>query len=540
MLSLQDAAVRDWLASDYAIRGILVEVSVRPYGSPQDIVRYMSSFGYTTKYFDTPPNTEYEPIINGGIRFTEKLDLIGEPSLSGGDIEINNPNGEYDDWLLDTWTNRRINVFYGDINWPREDFILIFSGVVANIDSRSRTSINLQIRDKLQRLNTPISELKYADVAPYPDSSNQSPIHDPLDPLDSTPDIYLPVLLGEAHNITPVLIDSGNLVYSINYGPTKGIIEVRDNGVPISEDSYQFNPSKGTIKILYPPAGTITISAKGDNVSQPWDSFATGVSYRHTVGQLIRRLVTGYGKTEVNSTTGQPTTTPSIDRFTDADIDITNFTQFEASHLQPVGFYSVARENLLTIAQLLASSVGAQLSMSRLGLLRLISIVFPTSTIRVIDKNSMYEKTLQIGSKTSIQGSIKLGFTKNWTIQNTLSTNLPYDHKVLFAQEYSTTIQSDAAVISNNKLTAYPSQQDTLLITQPEAYIEANRRLDMFSKIRTIYKFTGTSDLLDLNLGDQVNLVNDRFGLTEETGRGVVISLSPDWVNSKINVEVVI
>lgn len=540
MLSFQSTFVREWLVSNTAIRGILVEASVLKVGDTSDTVRYLSSFGFTTSPYDIPANTEYEAIINGGIKFTEKLDINGNPSLSGGDIEIYNPNGEYDSWLLDTWTNRPINVFFGDPSWPREDFILVFSGVLSGIDSRSRTSINLQVKDKLQRLNTPVSELKYADVAPYPDSSNNSPIHDPLDPLDTVPDVYLPVLLGEAHNITPVLIDSSNLVYCINFGKIKGIIEVRDNGVPLSEESFEVDLVKGTIKLLYPPAGTITISAKGDNVPQAWDTFQPGVSYRHTAGSLIRRLVTGYGKTEVNLSTGQPTTNPSPDRFSDSDIDITNFENFEQTHPQPVGLYSVARENLLTLAQQLAASVGAQLSMSRFGKLKLVSIVFPTGSARVIDSSSMLERSLQISSKTAIQGSIKLGFTKNWTVQNALSTNLPYEHKVLFAQDYSTTIQSDPVVISDNKLTTYPAQQDTFLITQPEAFVEANRRLDIFKKVRTIYKFTGFSDLFDLNLGDQVTLLNHRFGLTEDTGRGVVLSLSPDWVNSKITVEVIV
>lgn len=537
MLSLNSAFVRRWLASNTAIRGILVEVSVLKQGDTSDTIRYLSSFGYTTNPTDTPANTEYEAIINDGIKFSEKLDLNGNPSLSAGDIEVNNPNGEYDSWLLDTWTNRAINVYFGDPSWPRGDFILIFSGVMSGVDSRTRNSINLQIRDKLQRLNTPISELKYADVAPYPDSSNQSPIHDPLDPLDTIPDVYLPTLFGEAHNITPVLIDPANLVYCINFGSIKGVIEVRDNGVPLSEESFDLNKTKGTIKILYPPAGAITISAKGDNTPQ---SIGIGGDYRNTVASIITRLVTGYGKTEVNPSTGQPTITPSPDRFTAADIDMDNFSAFEQNNQQPVGIFSVARENLLSICQQLASSVGAQLSMSRLGKLRLVSIAIPLSATRIIDGSSMIEKTLQVGSKTTIQGSIKLGFTKNWTVQNSLSTNLPYDHKVLFAQEYSTTIQSDAQVISDNKLTAYPPQQDTLLITQPEAFAEANRRLDIFKKVRTIYKFTGTSELFNLNLGDSIVLINSRFGLTETTGVGLVISLSPDWINSKIIVEVLV
>ncbi len=546
MAILTAEEITAWLNSSSAIRGTLIEVDVRIQGDLVDSTRYLSTFSYTTGASDTPSNTCYESIVEGGLKYTEKMDIGGNASLSIGDVELKNINGEFDSWLNDTWMNRPIRAYVGDIRWPRDSFFLVFDGVVADIDSRGRDTINIKIRDKLQRLNTPLSELKYSDVAPYPDASNVTPYTDPTDPNDIVPELFLPSSFGEQHNITPILIDTGNLTYIANYGPIQGIGEVRDNGVPLipASNSYTVDVNKGTFTMLYQPFGLITCSVQGDNVPQSWDTFVPGVTYRQTAGSLIRRIVTGYGKCVPDPITGVPTTTPSPERFTEDDIDIDNFEEFEATHPQPVGVYSASRENMLTICQQLAASVGAQISMSRVGKLRLTKLSSPPlgdPTI-ITEDDDMVINTLSIVRRTEVQGSVKLAFTKNWTIQQGLQTNIPYDHKKRFAEDYSTVIKADADTINKYKLTGYPAQQETLLNSQPEAYDEALRRLNIVKDPHYIYKFTGFPWLLDLRLGDTVQIVSDRFALSGElgVGLGTVISLQPDWNTCNVEVEVFI
>lgn len=535
----------DWLNDPSAIRGTLIEVDPIVAGTPT--TRYLSTINYTTSPADSPANIYYDSIVIGGLKYTEKLNYGPSTSagLSVGDIELSNPNGEITSWLDDIWTNRRIKVYIGDPRWPRDSFVVIFDGVVAGIDTRNRGSINIKIRDKLQRLNTPIFELKYSDVAPYPDSSNVTPYTDPTDPVDIVPEVFLPVIFGEVHNITPIMIDTGNLVYMVNYGNTKGIIEVRDNGVPLEANAWTFDSTKGTIKMLFQPSGTLTCSVQGDNVSQSWDTFASGITYRQTAGSIIRRMVTGYGKTIPDPVTGTPTAIPSPDRFIDGtDIDSANFSAFEASNQQPIGFFSVSRENLLSSCQDIANSIGAQIYMSRQGKLRIIKIVSPPiGTPRIIDELAdMMAGSLQISDRTTIVGSVKLGFTKNWTVETSLLTNIPYDHKQLFAEEYSTVIKADYNTINANNFTTYPPQENTYQITQPGAYAEADRRLSLFKIPHSVYSFTGFAPLFDLQLGDTVQILSNVYKMDGSAGIGLgtVVSLQPDWTNGKIQVGVFI
>ena len=119
---ISDNDYQNWLSSG-GLRVALVEVDT-------DIPRLLSTVPYTTLPTDTPANRVYLPCVAGGFAFSEQLSLDGTPSISVGDIEIYNEEGDLDDWLLDVWTNRAVRVYIGDVSWARSDFRLEFSGVV--------------------------------------------------------------------------------------------------------------------------------------------------------------------------------------------------------------------------------------------------------------------------------------------------------------------------------------------------------------------------------------------------------------------------
>lgn len=489
---MTDEEYAAWLANPSSIRLVLIEVEVNVDGS--ETTRYLSTGGYVTGASDTPANTAYLPIVSTGIRFSEQISLTNGANLSAGDIEINNLAGERDAWLEDIWVNRTIRAYIGDPRWVRSDFRLIFNGIVSDIGSKSRDTLSLMLRDKMQRLNTPLSDVKLGGT-----STNK--------------DVLLPLLFGECHNITPLLSNPATLEYQIHNGPVESIFEVRDNGKPITVTTHNLT---GKFELLSTPAGVVTVSAQGDKPS----------TYSNTISKLVQRIVTGYGK--------------ASDQFTTDDLDLTNLDAFDTAHQQPVGIYSDGRENVINICQQLAVSVGAQLVMTRAGKLRLIQISLPPSgTPRVITASQMFAKTLQPISRTAVVSAVKLGFVKNWTVQPSLLTSIPPLHKEMFATEWWTATASDSGVQTAYKLNIDPVQQDTMLLCRVDAEPEALRQLDIFKVPRTIYRFDGTSDLMTLELGDAVNLIHPRFNLT--TGAdGIVVGLTPDWMTGHVTVEVLI
>lgn len=486
----------DWLKLDSAVRVILVETTVVVNGVVQAM--YLTNRHYVTRSMDVPANTEYESVLTGGIKITEKLGLDSTQTISFGDIELYNIDGSLDHWLDYIWKNRPIKVYIGDAIWMRSKFEKIFDGVISDIGSSSRDRLNIKLRDKLERLNNPIHE-------------------DKLGGTTAEKDRLLPLCFGEVHNITPLLVDAPNHVYKVHNGEIKDITEVRDNGIPVTVTKTNSN---GTFTMKRAPLGTVTCSVQGDAPS--------GIYYSD-VTSLVKRLATQYGK--------------AADRFVDDEIDHPNFDSFQAINSQAIGTYISDRSNVLSVCQEAAQSIGAQLCVSRGGKLQLkrIDLDFsnPESDIREIGMEHMYAKKISIVNRTEVIAADKVGFAKNWTVQSDLQTAIVEEHKSLYALEWLTETKK-----LNNVATAYnidtePEQRNTMLISRSDAFAECTRRLDILSQPRHVFRFDGVPELITLTLGQRVRLFHTRFGL--ESGKyGVVVSLSPDWVTGRVQVEVMV
>jgi hypothetical protein len=434
-MALSTLQFQEWLEDPAAVRCMLVETSANISGTETQI--YLSNRNYVTSPTSTPANTTYLPVLKTSVRFTETLDLDGAGSLSYGDISIDNSTGEYDSWLQAAWQGRAINIYVGDPKFVRDDFTLIFSGIVADVGSSDRDSINLQLRDFLETLNSPITETlvgnyfkgNFVSLATY-DNPNREQVR--------------PLIFGEVFNITPVLIDPTELEYMVHSGPIERIIEIRDNGVPLMlTTGYTQNLALGTFKLLQSPAGAVTCSVQGDK----------NTTYNTTVAQIIKHIVKNYGTPAVSGTV------------TDANIDLTNFSNFDTAHPQAVGVYITGKDNLLSVCQQLTASLGAQLVANRLGKLQLLKATVPVSGGTAITDQDIIQDSLQVSQKPEIVTTYKLGYCKNWTPQPGLLTGVPAAHKDLLGGEWLTATNTNEAATTLYKQNKLPEQKDTLLLT---------------------------------------------------------------------------
>lgn len=481
---MTDAEFLAWAAQG-GRRLVLVELAT-------DTPRYLSNIAYTTLPTDNPPNRAYSPVVALGFAFSERLSLTGGASISAGSIELHNEDGNLDPWLDEVWVNRAVSVYLGDATWPRADFKLIFSGQIDKLNSSSSSKLSIVLRDKLQRLNTPVTDLKLGGT-----TDNKERLQ--------------PVTVGECHNITPLLSDPAQHEYQWNQGASERLIEVRDNGVPVGSTPTL---SSSKFRLLATPAGTVTASVQGR------------VPYSNTVAGVVKHLAQNFG-------------TPT-ERLTSADLDAAQLAAFEAACPQPVGYYIGDRANVLAVCQDLAASVGAQCVMSREGKLRIVRLAVPGTGSPVELKPQDYEaKSLQAKERTTVVAGIKLGYCKNWTVQDKLETGIPPAHKDLFAQEWLTVTANDAGVAAAYRLYAEPEQVNTYLLTEADAQAEANRRLNLWKVQRTVYQIKGYANCLLLELGQAVTLYGDRFGL--QTGKtGTVIGLQLDWMAGRATVDVLV
>jgi len=543
-----------WLEDPTSIRAVFVVANVL-YDSSGLGTSYVSSKLYfsTDGLITSDGTIAFTPNIAGDITTTESLSPDGSIAMSFGGVKIHNVNGELDAYLdakSYVFVNQNISVYYGDPTWsvPSADLNstsptvlkLIFNGIIGDVISTERSILDITIRDKMERLNVPVTEAKFGTAVGT--WTNSAAVADTIKPL----------VFGEVFNMSPVLMDpnSGGGKYMVHDGIIEDIVEIRDNGVPIYRSNGAYTGatvdiSTGTFILKNPPAGAITASVQGsrNSIDPVTGSLLTGTTavsqYTNAVAGLVALIVTQYGKTGL--------------KLTAADLDLDNI--FDAGNLAPAGVVVTDTTNVLVVCQLLASSIGAQIFFTREGKLQLLkygvgvtniqdpSITLGYSTATTIDETDMHYDSMCISSKLPIQGAFKLGYCKNWTVQEALVTAIPADHKAMFANEWLTT----SATATNAMLTAYKVttdavQKDTALITNSAAVTEAARLVAFFSVPRYIYKFTGVPAMLALRIGQVANIRHYRFNLYNSgNGRsGQVVALTPNWKTATIDVEVLV
>lgn len=485
---ITDTQFAAWLADSTALRVMLFEV-----GSSAG-TRYLSNRAYIGS-----TATPYQAVVAGGLTITESISMDADASLSAGDIEVYNVGGERDAWLGDVWKNYPVQAFVGDVRWDRADFRMVFSGTIIDIGSKSRDRLNLRLANKLERLNTPVTDVKIGGNA-------------------TNPDALVPVVLGEVSNLSPVQTNPVTLEYAWGWPGSEGVIgasvpEMRTDGKP--RFAITVTPSTG--RVVFNEAvgpGQVTCSVQGVKYNG---------TYVNTIGQLVQCLATQFGKAST--------------RFTTADLDITQLAAFESAHPQPVGLALTERTNVLVAIQMLASSLGAQPVMSMTGQLRLIQFAIPTTATIDIPRSQQMDRSITIVNRTEVTASVKIGYCKNWTKQDNLQTSLPEAHKNLYAQEWLSVTSTDTAVQAAYKLDAEPTQIDTYLLRLADAQAEAIRRRDIIKVPRTTYRFEATPQQMLTELGAAVKLYSNRFGL--DIGKvGLVTSRTLDWNNLHVTMEV--
>jgi hypothetical protein len=499
-----------WLETPNIVRIALVQAQVIVSGSLT--TRYLSTHGVTVD------GVQYLPIVGGSIAIDESISTSYSASISYGDIELANVAGEYDSWIDDIWVNKSVKIYVGSLPVPNtssiiDDFELIFDGLIEDIDSKNRNQLNLKIRDKLEKLNTSISELLLGNYFQGNIVSEATTVNQYRNNLE-------PIVFGEVHNITPLLSDPTMLEYMVNLEAVEQIIEVRDNGVPVAfTTTGTITIPPGSFRLLKSPVGAVTCSVQGVKRTVNISGGTSTTVYTNTVSNTIATILKFFGQqlayTELDS------------------------VSFSALGTQAVGVYVGDRVNVLQLCQDIAKSSGLIVATSRSGQVKLVDLSIPTSATISITESDMLLNSLQISEKLDVVAGIRLGYAKNWTIQNTLQTAIPQQHKDLYGSEWLESLQTDASTKTNYSVTTEPALETSYLIDKTQADAVALKKLDLFKIPRKVYTMTCTAKFLSIQVGDPVTLTASRFGLN--SGKlGRVVSTKPNWLRGKIDIGILV
>jgi len=499
-----------WLETPDIVRVALVQVQVLVAGVLE--TKYLSTHGIIVD------SISYLPIIKGNITVDESISTNYSASISYGDIELANNSGEYDSWVDYIWINKPIKIYIGTFANPGtsavlDDFELIFDGLVADIDAKNRNSLNLKIRDKLEKLNTSLSETllgNYFQGNIVPESTFVNQYRNNLEPT----------IFGEVHNITPLLTDPSLLEYMVNFEGVEQIIEVRDNGLPVPfTTTGTINIPAGSFRLLRNPAGIVTCSVQGVKKTINIAANSVANTYTNTVSNTIATILKLYGK--------------------QLDYSELDSASFSALGSQFVGVFVPDRINVLQLCQDIAKGSGLILATTRTGKVKLVDLNIPTSASVDITDSDMLLESLQLSEKLDVIAAVRLGYAKNWTVQTNLVTAIPEEHKNLYATEWLESIQIDETSKTNYSVTTEPPLENTYLVDKTQADALALKKLNLFKTPRKIYSMTCTAKFLSVEVGTNVKITSSRFNLSAGV-YGIVVSTKPDWLRGTIELGVLI
>jgi hypothetical protein len=499
------SAWTDWLANPDASRALLVEVNC--YSGAAEVTRYLSTHGFTTEPGDTPANQWYDNRLVGSPMFSSRMSEVftGRSTVSWGELEIDNSDGDLDNWLDDNWDGREIIVKLGDPDWTYSQYGTILTGTVERLEVVNDSTLQLVVRDRQKDLDIPVQSnlLTSGERAGEP----------------------VPLCHGRVRNITPVNIDASTLTYQIHDGAVSDITAVYDNGaqLALSTDScatggYTKDLSSGKITLCSSPVGTITCDADGANPSATWLT---------TAGEIMDDLLDRIGP------------------LSSADIDATALAALDTDAPYTLGLYIRERRNLLDVLDDIANSAGAYYGFKRDGVFSAAVFTVPAgSPVITLDNiETLYDLEIDLGDPPIWRQ--RLSHERNWTLQQgdglaacVGTASCPNgEHPIdWLSEQYRTVSSEDTSIKTAHLLARDPDAKPTLIDTSANATTEAARLLTLHKVPRVRSTTTAFCGPYQVDMGEEVTLQDDRFGLSAgEDCR--VVGITEQWLENIIELE---
>ena len=129
---------------------------------------FFSNYPYIMQQGDS--FTDFEGTTRRNVAYEDNLlsipNIISKigASVTISALEFLNSDGEFDPFIDYAWEGHPINIYIGDKNWVKDDFILILSGISSLISSTRYNIMSLDIRDKKEVFNKKVQETLLDDL----------------------------------------------------------------------------------------------------------------------------------------------------------------------------------------------------------------------------------------------------------------------------------------------------------------------------------------------------------------------------------------
>lgn len=461
---------------------------------------FSGGLGFTSSPSSTPSNTFFDPRLNRPYEarrdLFDKLTTYGAINTGIGEISLNNTDGGLDYLCTDyAISGRDVSIYITETpsnNFPA-DYTLVCKAK-AHLAQSSSAEVRISLNDKMKLLDKPLLSNKYLgnNVLPYGTEGVEADLKD-----KKKPRVY-----GRVQNISPYFVNTARLIYQISDKPCS-VTAVYSRGIPwlsdinfasfadLNNDTLEPDQGKyraysgveGTyIRLGSIPAGTLTCDAE--------TSSAIPSSIINSI-----LLDSGIGSGEIASG---------------------DFTAM-MSYSYPCGVFVTDETTSLQVVNEMAISLGAYCCFDRMGVFRIGRLELPTTASLTLYEDQFMSIELLSTSDTD-EGvpakTLSIEYSKNYTVQTDLGDTAASNRSSFAKLEYrkATATSSSAAFLYAN---APEITIQTLLLNQPDALLEANRRIGLLQHRRAYNVIVRVSqDIFNhIDIGGNVKIVCNRFGL---------------------------
>lgn len=479
-----------------------LDTSIAPPGA--EVTRYFSDRGLTTGETDSPADTHFEARLVQPLVWRRSIvgeRLGGRGSFRAGEIELRNLDGALNAMLADEAVDGRdVTVRVGLAGWSHGQFLTLFGGTASGWRHGPRGAVLVQPRGVEFKLDIPVQSSRYAGTG----------AEEGGDDLKGKPK---PWPVGGPLQNAPAPLLNTDLVYQLRDGGVISVEGVFDRGVAIPLDTavgsggdvadyaalvglsiaagkYATDLSGGYARLASSPAGQVTFDFTATNETKP--------------GEVLKLIATEAG-------------------IAAEDLDDDSFTQLDADVAYPIQRWIGPEE--ITAAALfdeIVASVEGWWGDNRLGGLQVGQVKAPSggaqANLEMSDLLEFEWLTLPPGVNPAIKGAF-VGYEKIWFVQETdLDGAIADARRRLIVEEFRFADQLDPAIAAIH-LRAQTVVVKALFATQAGAEDHASHLLDLYTKGRRLARMVIGHKGYRLDLGQQVRVTAERFGLANRRFR---------------------
>lgn len=454
---------------------------------------YFSDIGFTTKPSDTPADTYWmrrlEAPLEARMSMFSDSFIGGRSQLTLGAITLANQDGGLDELADYDWGGRAVEVRWTDKERPGfSDFVVIVTGTAERFINGDEVTIEL--RDRQVDFDKPYQAAVFQGTGGIEGPAELKGRRKPR-------------LLGRRNRFTPVLINQAKLIYAYGSGPSGGLWEARDGGMPLGLGADY--PSYAALEAATVAPGEVatcdalSLLRLGDQLGSVLTISADGVvvstNVVRTFADMLQYIVTedaGFTAFAPSAVANMNALAPQqLGHWYDGSNEITIRAVLDALAQSPLAYYFINSTGLLEMGRFNGPSLTPDFIFTVNDIIQ----IEPLPTARRLKRQTMrYNHSDRPLTDAEVLG------------------NVQGESRRLAMQEYESA-EYESASVSSSALLAVEEFLDSAFILFTDAQAEAQRRVDLFGGLRKAFRVV-IPLVNGLRVGHTVRLEHPRYGLS--------------------------